>query len=198
MWCSSIPVRDLSRSPVSLPARPLPRVGARRDFSRLWIGAGELESQALAPSAEEKAVDLSLTEADSLLDAGRRRLSVGFCLLRTPLIVSKSFARSGRHFLRRKVELQKKSGSAVRVLPIRTELMAQYVREMQVRLREKKIGYKKESLREILKEVRTKAKTVTLKYRLPLTAGTPPARAKKTGHSHYKLVEPIGIEPTTS
>jgi hypothetical protein len=35
---------------------------------------------------------------------------------------------------------------ALRVLPIRTELMAQYVREMQVRLGEKKIGYKKEFL----------------------------------------------------
>ena len=53
--------------------------------------------------------------------------------------------------LRRKVELQKKSRSAVRVLPIRTGLMAQYVRDMQVRLREKQIGYKKKFLREILK-----------------------------------------------
>ena len=53
--------------------------------------------------------------------------------------------------LRRKVELQKKSRSAARVLLIRTELMAQYVRDMQVRLREKQIGYKKTFLREILK-----------------------------------------------
>ena len=56
--------------------------------------------------------------------------------------------------MRRKVDLQKKSRSAARVLPIRTELMAQYVRDMQARLREKKIGYKKEFLREILKEIR--------------------------------------------
>ena len=40
--------------------------------------------------------------------------------------------------LRRKVDLQKKSRSAARVLPIRTELMNQYVREMQARLREKR------------------------------------------------------------
>jgi hypothetical protein len=53
--------------------------------------------------------------------------------------------------LRRKVELQKKCRSAVRVLPIRTELMAHYVRDMQVPLREKQIGYKKDFLREILK-----------------------------------------------
>ena len=75
------------------------------------------------------------------------------------------------------MDLQKKSRSAVRVLPIRTELMNQYVREMQVRLRGKKIGYKKKFLREILK-VRIKGNSVTLKYRLLLTARTPPAGAK--------------------
>ena len=61
-------------------------------------------------------------------------------------------------------------------MPIRTELMAQYVREMQALLLEKKIGYKREFLREILKEVRIKGNSVTLKCRLPVTARTPPAR----------------------
>ena len=99
------------------------------------------------------------------------------------------------------MDLQKKSRSAVRVLPIRTELMNQYVREMQVRLRGKKIGYKKKFLREILK-VRIKGNSVTLKYRLLLTARTPPAGAKNRGKEEfftlYKLVEPMGVEPTTS
>ena len=48
------------------------------------------------PTVEEKAIELSLTEVDSRIRRGRRRLSVGFCLLRTPLIVSNSFARNGR------------------------------------------------------------------------------------------------------
>jgi hypothetical protein len=80
--------------------------------------------------------------------------------------------------------------------------MARYVREMQVRLRKKKIGYKKDFLREILKEVRIKGNSVTLKYRLPVTARTPPAGAKNPGKEEfftlYKLVEPMGVEPTTS
>jgi hypothetical protein len=59
--------------------------------------------------------------------------------------------------------------------------MAQYIRAMQARLCEKKIGYKKELLREILKEVRIKDTTATLKYKLSITTRTPPTRAKKPG-----------------
>jgi hypothetical protein len=77
--------------------------------------------------------------------------------------------------LRRKVDLQKKSRLRAKVLPIRTELMGQYVWKLQSRLREKKIGYKREFLREILKEVRIRSTAVTLTYRLPITGGTPPA-----------------------
>ncbi len=54
----------------------------------------------------------------------------------------------------RKVELQKKSRSKASIAPIPTRLMKDYICEMQVRLREKKIGYKKEFLREIIKEIR--------------------------------------------
>jgi hypothetical protein len=40
---------------------------------------------------------------------------------------------------------------------------------MQARLKDKKVGYKKEFLKEILKEVRIKGTEVTLTYRLPLS-----------------------------
>lgn len=63
--------------------------------------------------------------------------------------------------------------------------MAQYVRDMQVRLREKKIGYQKEFLREILKKVRIKGNSVTLKYRLPVITRTPPARAQNPGKEEF-------------
>jgi len=56
-----------------------------------------------------------------------------------------------------------------KVLPIPTPLMNNYVREMQERLRTKKIGNKKEFLREIIKEVRVKGREITLTYKLPLT-----------------------------
>jgi hypothetical protein len=56
--------------------------------------------------------------------------------------------------------------------------MNDYIREMQIRLRDKKIGYKKEFLRELLQEVRIRDNLVTLSYKLPITARTPPAGGK--------------------
>jgi hypothetical protein len=67
-----------------------------------------------------------------------------------------------------------------------------------VRLREKKIGYKKEFLRELLKEVRIRGNAVTLNYRIPLTERTPPAGRKEEFFTLYHMVEPMGVEPTTS
>jgi len=57
--------------------------------------------------------------------------------------------------------------------------MDDYTREMQLRLSDKKIGYKKEMLREILKEGRVRGRAVTLTYRLPMTLRTPPPAGKK-------------------
>jgi len=47
--------------------------------------------------------------------------------------------------------------------------MDDYIREMQKRLQEKKIGYKKEFLREIPKVVSLPGRAVTLAYKLPMT-----------------------------
>jgi hypothetical protein len=80
--------------------------------------------------------------------------------------------------------------------------MDDYIREMQRRLREKKIGYKKEFLKEILKEVRVRGRSVRLTYRLPITVRTPPSAGidHRTGEffTLYQMVEPMGVEPTTS
>jgi hypothetical protein len=54
-----------------------------------------------------------------------------------------------------------------------------YIREMQERLREKKIGYKNEFLREILKDGRVRGREVTLSSKLPMTLRTPPSAGKK-------------------
>jgi hypothetical protein len=48
-----------------------------------------------------------------------------------------------------------------------------HIREVQLRLRQEKIGYKKEFLREILKEVRVRGNEVSLTYKLPMTGRTP-------------------------
>jgi hypothetical protein len=63
----------------------------------------------------------------------------------------------------------------LKILPIPTRLMDEYVRQIQMRLRAKKIGYKKEFLTEILKEVRVKGNAVRLTYKLPVTVRTPPS-----------------------
>src|SRR2546427_1269523 len=56
--------------------------------------------------------------------------------------------------------------------------MDEYVRQIQMRLRAKKIGYKKEFLREILKEVRVRGDAVRLTYKLPMTVRTPPSEGE--------------------
>ena len=104
--------------------------------------------------------------------------------------------------LRRKIDLEKKSRSVATVSPIPTKLMDQYIRAMQDRLREKKIGYKREFLKEILKEVRVRNKEVTLTYKLPVPQRTPPPEGKNHRKEEFftedHLVELMGVEPTTS
>ena len=80
--------------------------------------------------------------------------------------------------------------------------MDDYVREMQVRLRKKKISYKKEFLRQILKEMRIREKEVRLTFKLPLTVRTPLPKdrnpQKEEFFTLYQMVEPMGVEPTAS
>ena len=80
--------------------------------------------------------------------------------------------------------------------------MDEYIRQMQMRLREKKFGYKKELLREILKGIRVRRSAVRMTYRLPMTVRTSPSKDEQPREGeffpHDQMVEPIGIEPTTS
>ena len=80
--------------------------------------------------------------------------------------------------------------------------MDDYIGQMQLRLREKKIGHKKEFIREILKEVRVRGSEVRLTYKLPMTARAPLSRDKTSRNeeffTQYQMVEPKGIEPSTS
>ena len=80
--------------------------------------------------------------------------------------------------------------------------MDEYIRQMQVRLREKKIGYKKEFLREIIKQVKIRGTEITLSYRLPMTVRTPRSARKGPQNEEfftlYQMVELMGVEPTAS
>jgi hypothetical protein len=76
---------------------------------------------------------------------------------------------------------------------------------MSVRYRhgyDRKIGYKREFLREISNEVRVKGNAVRLTYKGPMTVRTPPSEGinPRTGEffTLYQMVEPMGVEPTAS
>jgi site-specific DNA recombinase len=145
------------------------------------------------PSAEEKAVDMSVADVASRIRRWEETLERGLLSLEDSAHRIKELRQEREALLRHKVDLQKKSRSRAKVLPIRTELMAQYVWQIQSRLREKKIGYKREFLREILKEVRIRGKAVTLTYRLPITGRTPPAGDKSPQQEEFfTLCELVG------
>jgi len=101
--------------------------------------------------------------------------------------------------LKTKAELARKSQAKAKVIPIPTELMIAYVREIQTRLKAKKAGYKKEFLREIIKEVRVRGREITLTYKIPLRPTKLSLGAKDRGFfTASGMVVAVGLEPTTS
>jgi hypothetical protein len=104
--------------------------------------------------------------------------------------------------LKRKIELHENGRAGAKILPILTPLMDEYIRQIQMRLRATKTGYRKEFIRETLKEVRVKGSEVRLTNKLPMTVRTPPPEGEnpRTGEffTLYQMVEPMGVEPTAS
>jgi len=154
------------------------------------------------PSAEERAVELAITDVESRIRRWEDTLERGLLSLEDSAHRIRELRQEREALLQRKVELQKALRSRANILPIPTGLMDEYIRQMQARLREKKIGYKREFLREILKEVRIRNREVTITYKLPFACGTPPPEGKsfrkKEFFTQEHLVEPMGVEPTTS
>ena len=74
--------------------------------------------------------------------------------------------------------------------------MGEYIRQMQLRLRAKELGYKKEFIKEILKEVRIKGDAVRLTYKLPMTVRTPSSKGKNPRRGEFftlsRMVEAAG------
>ena len=153
------------------------------------------------PSADETAVELALRDIDTKLNRWEKTLEGGLLSLEDCAARIKELRQQREALLERKVELHKKARAGAKILPIPTRLMNEYVRQMQMRLRQKNIGFKKEFIREILKEVRV-GNAVRLTYKLPMTVRTPPSKSgnPRTGEffTLYHLVEPKGIEPSTS
>jgi hypothetical protein len=162
----------------------------------------QIQQSRTEPSADETAVEMGLRDVDAKLKRWEETLENGLLSLEDCAGRIKELSQQREALLKRKVELHKKARAGARILPIPTRLMDEYVRQIQMRLRAKKIGYKKEFLREILKEVRVKGNAVRLTYKLPMTVRTPPSEGAnpRTGEffTLYQMVEPMGVEPTTS
>ena len=149
-------------------------------------------------SAEEKAVSFAIEDADTRLRRWEEALERGLLSLDEAAQRIKELRLERAALLKRKTVLEQKSRSVGKLLPIPTALMASYIREMQERLRAKKLGYKKEFLREIIKEVRVRGSEITLTYKIPLS----PKERIDTGREEFftlsKMVVAVGLEPTTS
>jgi site-specific DNA recombinase len=151
------------------------------------------------PGAEEKAIDRTMADVEARIRRWEDTLERGLLSLEESAHRIKDLRQERAALLRRKIELEKKSRSMAGVSPIPTKLMAEYIREMQLRLREKKIGYKKDFLKEILQEVRVRNKEITLTYKIPLPQRTPSPGGKNPRKEEFfteeHLVEAGGIEP---
>jgi site-specific DNA recombinase len=156
----------------------------------------------IEPSAEEQALNLTITDVEAKIRRWEQTLERGLLPLEDAAHRIKELRAERGALLKKKIALEKKSQSDARVVSIPTALMKSYVRNMQERLRERKIGSKKEFLREIVKEVRVRGNTIQLTYKLPLASRTSPSEAKTPRKGGFltlcNLVEPMGVEPTAS
>jgi hypothetical protein len=92
------------------------------------------------PSAEETAIITALAAADAKLGRWEEALERGLLSLDDAAHRIKALRHERAALLKTKADLAGKSRSKSKILPIPTELMDRYIREMQERLRANKIG----------------------------------------------------------
>jgi hypothetical protein len=121
----------------------------REENVRKYIGLILEQVQQSKPekSAEEKAVGLAIEAVEGKVRRWEETLEKGLLSLEECADRIKELRREREELLSRKVHLQKTADVKTKIIPIPTRLMNVYIRELQVRLRAKKIGYKKEFLR---------------------------------------------------
>ena len=153
-----------------------------RKYIDLMIKAQKPKPEA---TAEEKAVELAIQSVEAKIRRWEETLENGLLSLEECASRIKELRGQREDLLRRKADLQKKSQGRAKILPIPTRLMDAYIREVQLRLRQKKIGYKKEFLKEILKEVRVRGSEVKLTYKLPMTVRTPLSKGKTSQKEEF-------------
>lgn len=156
------------------------------------------------PSAEAQALELTIKDVETRIRRWEDTLERGLLSLEEAAHRIKELRAERDALLKKKILLEKKSpaGATVRVIP--TAFMNSYIQKktLQETLRERKLGAKREFLREIVKEIRIRNKTVQILYRLTLAPRTSPSPGKIPRGGEFltlcNLVEPMGVEPTAS
>jgi hypothetical protein len=154
------------------------------------------------PTAEAEALELTIKDVETRIRRWEDTLERGLLSLEDAAHRIKELRIERDALLKQKIALEKKARAGATVRTIPTVLMNTYVRAMQERLRARKVGAKKEFIREIVKEVRVRDKTIQITYKLPLVPRTSPSEGKTSRKGEFlslcNLVEPKGIEPSTS
>ena len=156
----------------------------------------------MIPDPEEQALKLTVADVENRIRRWEDTLERGLLPLEDVAHRIKELRAEREALLKKTAALQKISQAVATVRPIPTGLMKGYIAAMQDRLRDKKLGAKKEFLREIVKEVRVREKSIQMTYKLPMATRTPPPEGKTSQEGEFlslcNLVELMGVEPTAS
>ena len=154
------------------------------------------------PDPEEEALKLTITDVETRIHRWEDTLERGLLPLEDAAHRIKELRAEREALLKKKTALEKKTKTGATIRAIPTNLMKTYVGTMQERLRNRNFGAKKEFLREIVKEVRVRDKTIQVTYRLPMATRTSPSKGTNSREGEFlslcNLVEPMGVEPTAS
>jgi hypothetical protein len=94
-------------------------------------------------TAEETAVELAIEAVQAKVRRWEETLEQGLLSIEECAGRIKELRRQREDLLSRKVELQKASSRQAKIVQIPTRLMDEYIRQMQIRLREKRSATKK-------------------------------------------------------
>ena len=170
--------------------------------SSISIRKAPLRQAQNTPDPEEEALKLTIMDVETRIHRWEDTLERGLLPLEDAAHRIKELRAEREALLKKKTALEKKTKTGATIRAIPTNLMKTYVGTMQERLRNRNFGAKKEFLREIVKEVRVRDKTIQVTYRLPMATRTSPSEGTNSREGEFlslcNLVEPMGVEPTAS
>ena len=171
----------------------------RRYIELIFQQARETQN---SPNPEAEALELTISDVETRIRRWEDTLERGLLPLEDAAHRIKELRAERGSLLKKKIALEKNSRTTATVRAIPTGLMKNYISAMQQRLKVRKLGAKKEFLREIVKEIRVRDKAIQLTYRLPMVTRTSPPEGNTSRDGEFlslcNLVEPMGVEPTAS